>query len=152
MPKPTKPLSLNANKLTIKIEENEISLTNSTKMQKKDLANDVRKKNKKKKRKKLFTKELTGLSPYALWLSSFKQKDIDHQLEKEHKKIEKAHLMKNIQKSIEKKQEIISESLAQILENQGHWDDAKKMYEAILYKYPEKSSYFASKISNLYTK
>ena len=65
---------------------------------------------------------------------------------------EQAKLQKEIEearKSITKSNTIVSEPLAEILAIQGHLDDAKKMYEQLMMKYPEKSSYFAAKINLL---
>lgn len=102
-----------------------------------------------KKSKKFKLQEFSGLSEYALWLMSFKHDDIEKKLKKENKKAQKRLLEASVQKSVTKSEEIISESLAQILEKQGHLDDAKKMYEQLMHKYPEKSRYFAAKIDNL---
>lgn len=102
-----------------------------------------------KKSKKFKLQEFSGLSEYALWLMSFKHDDIEKKLKKENKKAQKRLLEASVQKSVTKSEEIISESLAQILEKQGHLDDAKKMYEQLMHKYPEKSRYFAAKIDKL---
>jgi hypothetical protein len=42
--------------------------------------------------------------------------------------------------------EIVSETLADLLASQGHFDEANEMYRQLGIKYPEKSSYFASKL------
>ncbi len=44
---------------------------------------------------------------------------------------------------------VISESLAKILESQGHTHKAAKMYEKLSLKYPEKSGYFAAQIDKI---
>ncbi|MCZ2101216.1 MAG: hypothetical protein LC107_06740 [Chitinophagales bacterium] len=109
----------------------------------------VKKATKHKKKNKYALDEYSGLTPYALWLLSFEKDDLDKRLKKEAKRAEKHQLEATVLKSVTKSNEIISESLAQILENQGHLDDAKKMYEQLMHKYPEKSRYFAAKIDNL---
>lgn len=44
---------------------------------------------------------------------------------------------------------IVTETLAMILEQQGHYQKAKEAYQKLILKYPEKSAYFASQIENL---
>ena len=51
--------------------------------------------------------------------------------------------------SLEANEEIISELWADLLAKQGHIKKARKMYLKLSLKYPEKSSYFASKLENL---
>lgn len=99
--------------------------------------------------KKYKLQEYSGLSEYALWLMSFKHDNLDKKIKKEEKKAQKRLLEASAQKSVTKSDEIISESLAIILEKQGHLDDAKKMYEQLMHKYPEKSRYFAAQIDKL---
>ena len=94
-------------------------------------------------------KEFGGLSSFSLWLMSLERDDIEKRLKKEAKRDQKRQLAASARKSITKSDEIISESLAQILENQKHFDEAKKMYEQLMHKYPEKSRYFAAKIDKL---
>lgn len=101
------------------------------------------------KSKKYKLQEYSGLSEYALWLMSFKHDNLDKKIKKEEKKAQKRLLEASAQKSVTKSNEIISESLAKILEKQGHLDDAKKMYEQLMHKYPEKSRYFAAQIDKL---
>ena len=104
---------------------------------------------KKSKNKKFKLDEYSGLSEYTLWLMSFEKDDIEKTLKKEAKRAKNRLLEESARKSVTKSEEIISDSLAQILESQGHLDDAKKMYEQLMHKYPEKSSYFAAKIDKL---
>ncbi len=80
---------------------------------------------------------------------SFKEDDIDQKIKKEEKAAKKRKLEESARKSITKSNTIVSEPLAEILAIQGHLDDAKKMYEQLMMKYPEKSSYFAAKINLL---
>ena len=108
-----------------------------------------KRKTKKSKNKKFKLDEYSGLSEYALWLMSFEKDDIEKTLKKEAKRAKNRLLEESARKSVTKSEEIISDSLAQILESQGHLDDAKKMYEQLMHKYPEKSIYFAAKIDKL---
>ncbi|MBP8212599.1 MAG: hypothetical protein KAX53_02570 [Saprospiraceae bacterium] len=102
-----------------------------------------------KKKKKFKLQEFGGISDYAKWLMSFKEDDIDQKIKKEEKAAKKRKLEESARKSITKSNTIVSEPLAEILAIQGHLDDAKKMYEQLMMKYPEKSSYFAAKINLL---
>ena len=106
-------------------------------------------KNKKKKVKKFKLNEYRGISEYSKWLLSFKKDDIEKKIKKEEKAARKKAFDENAKKSVTKSSAIISEPLAEILASQGHLDDAKKMYEQLMVKYPEKSSYFAAKIETL---
>jgi hypothetical protein len=106
-------------------------------------------KNKKKKIKKFKLNEYRGISEFSKWLLSFKKDDIEKQIKKEEKAARKKAFGESAKKSVTKSATIISESLAEILASQGHLDDAKKMYEQLMVKYPEKSSYFAAKIETL---
>lgn len=53
------------------------------------------------------------------------------------------------EKSTIENDEIISETLAQILAKQGKTEQAIQLYEKLCLKIPEKSSYFAAQIKNL---
>jgi hypothetical protein len=52
-------------------------------------------------------------------------------------------------RSITENEEIATETLAEILQAQGFKDKAIEMYQRLMLVFPEKSSYFASKIENL---
>lgn len=104
---------------------------------------------KKKKKNKFKLKEYSGISDFSKWLLSFKQDDVEKQIRKEEKAAKKRALEQNAKKSVTKSPSIISEPLADLLASQGHLDDAKKMFEQLMQKYPEKSSYFAAKINLL---
>ncbi len=107
------------------------------------------KKGKKNKADKFGLKEYSGISDFSKWLLSFKKDDVEKRIRKEEKAARKKIIEDNARKSVTKSSAIISEPLAEILASQGHLDDAKKMYEQLMHKYPEKSSYFAAKINNL---
>lgn len=126
------------NDLEAEIDENE-TLPKNKKIGKK----------KKQKQKSFKLKEYSGISEYAKWLLTFKNVDVEKQIRKEEKAAKKRALEANAKKSVTKSDLIASEPLAEILAIQGHFDDAKKMYEQLMHKYPEKSSYFAAKINNL---
>lgn len=110
---------------------------------------DKDKKSKKNKKDKFALKEYSGISDFSKWLLAFKKEDVEKKIKKEEKAARKRIIEENARKSVTKSATIISESLAIILASQGHLDDAKKMYEQLMHKYPEKSSYFAAKINNL---
>ncbi len=58
--------------------------------------------------------------------------------------------LKNMAKhSAEDVQEIVTETLAKIYADQGHYNKAIEAYKKLSLKYPEKSSYFADRISEL---
>ncbi len=107
------------------------------------------KKSKKNKADKFGLKEYSGISDFSKWLLSFKKDDVEKRIKKEEKAARKKIIEDNARKSVTKSSAIISEPLAEILASQGHLDDSKKMYEQLMHKYPEKSSYFAAKINNL---
>ncbi len=50
---------------------------------------------------------------------------------------------------LEENDEIVTETLADIYEQQGHFLKAKEAYQKLILKFPEKSAYFASRIQNL---
>jgi hypothetical protein len=52
-------------------------------------------------------------------------------------------------KSIEDNDEILSETLARLVAAQGKKDKAMKIYQKLMLKYPQKSSYFAAQIEKL---
>lgn len=112
-------------------------------------ANSKKKNKKSKGNKKFKLNEYSGISEFSKWLLSFKKDNIEDQIKKEEKAAKKRALEESAKRSVTKTPSIISESLAEILANQGHLDDAKKMYEQLILKYPEKSSYFAGKINLL---
>lgn len=52
-------------------------------------------------------------------------------------------------KSLEESYELVSETMAELFIKQGHPKKAIKVYEKLILIYPEKSTYFASRILNL---
>ena len=52
-------------------------------------------------------------------------------------------------KSIEENEDILSETLARLVAAQGKNDKAIKIYQKLMLKYPQKSSYFAAQIEKL---
>jgi len=110
---------------------------------------DEIKKNKKTKNRKFKLREYSGISEFAIWLLSFRNTEVEKLIIKEEKLAKKKLFEQNAMKSVKKTSTIISEPLAEILTSQGHLDDAKKMYEQLMLKYPEKSIYFAAKINSL---
>lgn len=117
---------------------------------KNDSSKEVAKSRKNKiKAKKFKLKEFSGISDFSKWLLSFKKEDIESKILKEEKAAKKRAIEENAKKSVTKLNSIISEPLAEILALQGHLDDSKKMYQQLMIKYPEKSSYFAQKLNNL---
>jgi hypothetical protein len=107
----------------------------------------TRKKSRKKNKYKL--NEYSGISPYSQWLLSFKSDDIEKKIKKEQKIAKKKAFDEAANRSIKKSANILSEPLAELLVTQGHLDEAKKMYELLMIKYPEKSIYFAEKINQI---
>ncbi|MCB0568474.1 MAG: hypothetical protein KDC66_01860 [Phaeodactylibacter sp.] len=59
------------------------------------------------------------------------------------------HLPLNAIRSITESDEVVSETLAELLVSQGLADKALEMYQRLMLVFPEKSDYFASKIENL---
>ncbi len=54
-----------------------------------------------------------------------------------------------VEESQHLKEEVVSETLAQLLDRQGHKEEAIKMYEKLSHKFPDKSATFAVLIKNL---
>lgn len=81
------------------------------------------------------------------------KKDKKKALKKEKRKTKKLKIAKILAKtSIKEKEGIVSETLAELLANQGHKDAAIAMYQKLILHNPEKKSIFAARISKLKTK
>jgi hypothetical protein len=103
-------------------------------------------KNLKKAKKKKKGKEdyLTPKSDYAKWLLAQKQiSDKGKKRKKKTKTVEKA------MESVKKKRGVVSEPLAELLAAQGHYNQAKAMYQELSLIFPEKSTYFAAQIEKI---
>ncbi len=66
---------------------------------------------------------------------------------KQEKKVNRAEAL--AQRSLRENHDLASETLAMILEKQGHHEKAIRMYERLRLIFPEKSGFFAEKIKNL---
>lgn len=108
-----------------------------------------KKSKKNKKNQKFKLNEFAGITSYSRWLLSFKRNDVEDKIAKEKKAQRKRHLAEIAKKSVTKSDTVVSEPLADLLAQQGHFDDAKKMYQQLMHKNPEKSRYFAAKIEDL---
>lgn len=102
-------------------------------------------------------------SSFSSWIKQFQSPQTNLRLEtimessrpipsiekkkKSEKKGDKAEAL--AQKSLRENHDLASETLAMILEKQGHYDKAIRMYERLGLIFPEKSGFFAEKIKNL---
>lgn len=79
-----------------------------------------------------------GLSPFVTWLKGLSGSEYVHPYEED-----QSDLLDGTH------QEVASETLADLLARQGYTDRAIGMYESLMLKFPEKSSFFAAKIKAL---
>lgn len=99
---------------------------------------------------KLLTDE--ELSDFVKWLLQQKPLEEAKFLKIKHKfgkKQKKSAVALEAEKSVQKSEQVASESLAKLLASQGHTEDAVSMYKQLSLLYPEKSVYFAVQIENL---
>ncbi len=82
-----------------------------------------------------------NVSPFTAWINNF---SANHD-----PSYDKRSLASNVKQSVDSTEDIISESLAKILAKQGHIKESIDMYRKLSLKFPEKSSYFASRITEL---
>ena len=110
-------------------------------------------------------REMKELSPFVLWLRATPGdhryecwRDEQHTIssskkvrkKKKRKKKKKKNPLHQIAKgSLSLNDDIFSETLADLLQSQGHDKRAQYMYEQLRLKYPEKSAYFAAKIDQI---
>ncbi|MGK0314557.1 MAG: hypothetical protein ACI86M_000777 [Saprospiraceae bacterium] len=107
-------------------------------------------------------KDYDGVSKFTNWLLEQKSINGNQKIEKgeiealagkkKDKKKKKNKVLKVAQDSVKKSEMILSEPLANIMAAQGHTKKASKMYKQLGLIFPEKSSYFVSKIENLKNK
>ena len=57
--------------------------------------------------------------------------------------------IKTAKKSLDENDDFITETLAKIYKEQGHYDKAIDAFEKLILKFPEKSTLFASQISDI---
>jgi hypothetical protein len=105
--------------------------------------NSIGKVKKKKHKKYSFKKEDIESSDYTKWLLTLEPLEIK-KFKKKKKKHKKEH--KLAKSSVTKKKSVISESLANLLIDQGHTNEGIEMYRQLSLVFPEKSAYFAAKI------
>jgi hypothetical protein len=112
------------------------------------IPSDHSKKGGKKKKKKQKNKLLvTSLSDFSAWLLLQKQIAKQKKFDKEISKKEK--VKQSAQKSIVPSDNIASESLAKILQMQGHYLKAKNMYLKLIQKFPDQSEKYNMAIDEL---
>jgi tetratricopeptide (TPR) repeat protein len=98
--------------------------------------------------------ELNDFNKWLLKLTPISEGNIAtiKKAKKKYKKKKKKFILEEgIANSIRKNNALVSESLAQILANQGHNAKAIEMYNQLILNYPEKSVYFAAQIEKLKT-
>ncbi|MBK8620504.1 MAG: hypothetical protein IPN79_01765 [Saprospiraceae bacterium] len=105
---------------------------------------NINKKKKKKKKNKIL---ITALSDFSSWLLS--QKQIAKQNNFNINISNKDKVKLSAQKSIAPSDNIASESLAKILQMQGHYLKAKNMYLKLIQKFPDQTDKYNSAITEL---
>lgn len=122
------------------------------KIKKKKKSKKKTKKKKKKKKNKgalAIEEELTEYSPYTQWLMSLEADASPKEEKAKKKKKKKNKLKKKVIESVEIKDEIVSETLAELLAEQGHISKSKKMFKKLKQLQPQKREYYEAKIQAL---
>ncbi len=112
-------------------------------------------KNKKNKKigKFVINPEESEKSGFIDWLFNFKPIEGSNTAKIVYKKKKKrSKVQEEIERSVQRGEDIVSEHLALLYEKQKHYEMALEMFQKLNLKYPEKSSYFALKISELNSK
>lgn len=114
-----------------------------------------KKKYKNKKKNMFILDDLSELNSFNRWLLGLKPNNGGHvpvilkKSKKKTRKKERATMREGIAQSVQKSDKLISESLAIILKNQHHYEEAIVMYEQLILLIPEKSAYFAAQIEEI---
>jgi pentatricopeptide repeat protein len=104
-------------------------------------------------------------SSFSSWVAQFQPPDIQTQLSEimESKKMEDNRMTRKNKKkghpnskvdeivlqSITENGNLVSETLAKVLAQQGQYEKAEEMYRRLMLVFPEKSDYFAQQILNI---
>ena len=106
----------------------------------------------------------TPKSSFTSWVQQFQPAHVKVQLselmeskkredakkaKKKKKKKKKDRMVLFAEKSLKEPKDLATESLAELLVSQEQYAKAIEMYQRLILKFPEKSSYFADKINNL---
>ena len=140
---------------TVRLVEPEQTLTETVKKEQEVELPVMSKKNKKKEKKAKKPKDQGTADNFESWLaglqSSIKSKESQESKKKKGKKKKKKKKkdLKLARMSLSENEDVISETLADLLANQGYKDKACEMYSKLILLFPEKSTYFAGKIENL---
>lgn len=95
------------------------------------------------------------LEDFIDWLQQLDNQDVNHgepkaeKVEKQEKKGILHPVQEQVRMSIQEDESIISETLADLLVDQGYTEKAIRMYQQLRLQEPEKSGYFAAKIDKI---
>lgn len=129
------------------IENTDIILAENVEQQSGNPSDNPKKGGKKKKKKQKNKLLITSLSDFSAWLLLQKQIAKQKKFDKEISKKEK--VKQSAQKSIVPSDNIASESLAKILQMQGHYLKAKNMYLKLIQKFPHQAEKYNMAIDEL---